>query len=71
MEYILRPKNIVADAMSRLILDDKQNFTKESNYNIEKLSETYEIEELSEGKFLLSLKLYTIINRNTLEHNLN
>ena len=57
IEYITGKKNIDADALSQLPINVNQETTHESTYTTETISELYNIEELPESTFPISLNI--------------
>ena len=57
IEYIKGEKNIVADASSRLPLNESQNNTQNSTHKKYIVPEINDIEEIPEGNFPIHLKL--------------
>ena len=57
IEYIPGANNIAVDALSQLPNNGNQETTHESTYTMEKMSELYDIEELTEGMIPVSFKL--------------
>ena len=56
MKYITGAKNMVSDAMYRLLLDGQPKYTHESNYIVETLLEMYDVQKLPDGTLLLKFK---------------
>ena len=56
MKYITGAKNMVSDAMYRLLLDGQPKYTHESNYIVETLLEMYDVQKLPDGMLLLKFK---------------
>ena len=55
--YIKVEKNIVADKLSGITLNDNEYTTHKSTYQKEIVTETNDIEEIPEGTFPINLKL--------------
>ena len=54
------PKNIVADALSKLRGNGTQETTYESRYTATNISELYDIKELSKVKFSIIFQAYRL-----------